>query len=68
VQTRESEVRKLTGEDVFDAAQMIDGIGRRELERVMPGIEALLTVEGAGVASKASAVYDLAYLLRSEEV
>lgn len=68
VQTKESELRKLTSEDVFDAVVMIDGLGRRELERVMPKIEALLTPEGAGVASRESAVYDLAYLLTSEEV
>lgn len=67
VQTRESELRKLTGEDVFDAVLLIDGIGRRELERVVPGIEALLTAEAAGVASSESAVYDLAYLLTSNE-
>ncbi len=67
VQTRESELRKLTGEEVFDAVVMADGIGRRELECVRPKIEALLTSE-VGVASKESAVYDLAYLLRSEEV
>jgi hypothetical protein len=68
VQTRESELRKLTGEDVFDAVVMVDGIGRRELERAMPRIDALLSAEAAGVASKESAVYDLAYLLTSEEV
>jgi hypothetical protein len=68
VQTKESELRKLTGEDVFDAVVMIDGIGRRELERVMPRIEALLTARDAGVASKEPAVYDLAYLLTSGEV
>jgi hypothetical protein len=66
VQTRESELRKLTGEDVFDAVVMVDGIGRRELARVMPKIEGLLNPE-AGVASKESAVYDLAYLLTSGE-
>ena len=68
VQTRESELRKLTGEDIFDAVVLIDGIGRRELERQMPRIEALLAPDTAGVASKESAVYDLAYLLTSEEV
>ena len=65
VQTRESDLRKLTGEDVFDAVMMVDGTGRRELERVRPRIEELLT---AGAASKTSAVYDLAYLLTPEEV
>lgn len=67
VPTKESELRKLTGEDVFDAVVMIDGIGRRELERVIPRIETLLA-PAAGVASRESAVYDLAYLLTSEEV
>ena len=67
VQTRESELRKLTGEDVFDAVVMIDGIGRRELERALPKIEALLA-PAAGVASKESAVYDLAYLLTPTEI
>jgi len=67
VQTRESELRKLTGEEVFDAVVMVDGIGRRELERVMPRIETLLAAGDAGVTSQESAVYDLAYLLTSEE-
>ena len=63
VQTRESELRKLTGEDVFDAVVMVDGIGRRELERAMARIDVLLGAAATGVASKESAVYDLAYLL-----
>jgi len=67
VLTKESELRKATGEDVFDAVVMIDGIGRRELERVLPRIEALLT-PAAGVTAKASAVYDLAYLLTAQEL
>ena len=67
VPTKESELRKATGEGVFDAVVMIDGIGRRELERVLPRIEALLT-PAAGVATKESAVYDLAYLLTAQEL
>jgi hypothetical protein len=66
VQTKESELRKLTGEDVFEALVIVDGIGRPELERVLARIEGLLT-PAAGVASKASAVYDLAYLLGPAE-
>jgi hypothetical protein len=62
VQTKESALRKLTGEEVFDAVVMVDGIGRPALERALPAIEARLAL-AAGVASKASAVYDLAYLL-----
>jgi hypothetical protein len=66
VQTAESDLRKLTGEEVFDALVMIDGIGRPELERALPRIEALLT-PAVGVASKEAAVYDLAYLLSAGE-
>jgi len=51
---------------VFDAVVMVDGIGRRELARVMLRIEGLLGPE-TGVASKESAVYDLACLPISEE-
>jgi hypothetical protein len=67
IKTTESELRAGTGEDVFDAVVMIDGCGRRELERVMPRVE-LLSGKDVGVASKESAVYDLAYVLVSDEV
>ncbi|MGH8675978.1 MAG: hypothetical protein ACREVG_16930 [Burkholderiales bacterium] len=67
VHTRESELRTLTGEDVFDAVVMVDGIGRRELERAMARIDLLLGSAAMGVASKESAVYDLAYLLTSDK-
>ena len=53
---------------MFDAVVMIDGSGRRELERVMPKVEALLTAKDAGVATKESAIYDLAYVLASDEI
>ena len=68
IKTTESELRAGTGEDVFDAVVMIDGCGRRELERVMPKVEALLSGKDVGVASKESAVYDLAYVLASDEI
>lgn len=66
VKTSETELRKLTGEEVFDAVVLVDGIGRRELERVMPRIDSLIE-DQAGIAARASAVYDLAYLLTSDE-
>jgi hypothetical protein len=66
VQTKESDLRTLTGEDVFDALVMVDGIGRPELERVHARIAALL-IPAVGVAAKESAVYDLAYLLGPAE-
>jgi hypothetical protein len=66
-QTKESELRHLTGEDAFDAVVLVDGIGRAELERVLPAIQASLAPV-IGEAATETAVYDLAYLLTSEEV
>jgi hypothetical protein len=63
VKTSESELRRMTGEEVFDAVVLVDGIGRRELERALPEIEAQL----AGIGQRAAAVYDLAYLLTADE-
>src|SRR3954469_2596604 len=42
VKTRESELRASTGEDVFDAVVLVDGVGRRELRRVLPDVQKLL--------------------------
>jgi len=66
--TKESELRPLAGAGVFDAVVLVDGIGRGELERVRPEIEASVSSAAGEAASTASAVYDLAYLLTSEEV
>src|SRR6188508_1420005 len=38
--TAESALRELTGEEVFDAVVLVDGIGRGEVERALPSIEA----------------------------
>jgi hypothetical protein len=67
IQTRETELRHQTGEDVFDAVVLVEGTGRREVEGVMDAVHAMIheTVE---VVSQQSAVYDLAYLLWAEEV
>ena len=67
VRTRESELRAQTGEDVFDAVLMVEGIGRREIESAMPAIRSQL---GQAVRFEAdrSAVYDLAYMLIAEDV
>jgi hypothetical protein len=67
LKTRETELRKLTGEDVFDAVVMVDCIGRKELEPLTGKIESLLDAE-LPAASKETATYDLAYLLTSEEL
>ena len=64
IRTRESEMRADTGEGVFGAVAMIEGVGRRALLAAGPAIDAVLTVAGgAGTA----AVYDLAYQLDAGE-
>jgi hypothetical protein len=65
--TTESVLRRLTGEETFDAAVLVDAIGRREVEEALPAIEAALAPMG-GDAVAASAVYDLAYSLTAEEI
>jgi hypothetical protein len=67
VKTRETELRADTGEDIFDAVVLVDGVGRRELEAAMPAIKAALQ-DTLKIASEQSAVYDLAYLLTAEDV
>lgn len=66
VKTNESELRKRTGEELFDAVVLVDGIGRRELERAMPGVDEVLDTQ-RGISARAAAVYDLAYLLTSDQ-
>jgi len=68
VRTKESELRRSSHEDVFDAVVLIDGIGRRELERVLPQIDVILSDRSAGIGSKDMAVYDLAYALAADEI
>jgi hypothetical protein len=65
--TAESALRELTGEDVFDAVVLVDGIGRAEVEAALPSIEAAFA-RALAEASTASAVYDLAYALATEDV
>lgn len=67
VQTRETELRRLTGEDVFDAVIMVEGIGRGEVEAAMPGVQKSLKDAHLKIASSEAAVYDLAYSLSSGE-
>jgi len=67
VKTRETELRASTGEDIFDAVVLVDGVGRREVEAAMPSVHAVLK-ETLKIASEQSAVYDLAYLLTAEDV
>ncbi|HUC63333.1 MAG TPA: hypothetical protein VMF53_15395 [Alphaproteobacteria bacterium] len=67
VKTRESELRAATGEAVFDALAMVEGVGAREVAAALPDVRRQL---GAAVkiAAEQSAVYDLAYLLRSDDL
>jgi hypothetical protein len=65
--TAESAFRQLTGEGVFDAVVLVDGIGRAEVERALPAIEERLAPLLGG-ASTTPAVYDLAYALTAEEL
>jgi hypothetical protein len=67
VKTRETELRADTGEDIFDAVVMVDGVGRREVEAAMPAVHDLLR-DALTIKSEQSAVYDLAYLLTAEDV
>ena len=46
---------------------LVDGIGRGEVERALPSIEAALA-PALGEASTTSAVYDLAYALTAEDL
>ena len=67
VQTKETELRKRTGEEIFDAVVMVDGIGRREVEGAMPAVQAMLG-ETIQISAKQDAVYDLAYLLTEDDM
>lgn len=66
VKTNESALRTGTGEELFDAVVLVDGIGRRELERAMPQIDAIIAAH-PGIGSRAAAIYDLAYLLDADQ-
>lgn len=67
VKTRESELRHQTGEEIFDAVVMVEGIGRGEVEGAMGAVDSVLC-EAVSIRSTQSAVYDLAYLLRAEDI
>jgi hypothetical protein len=67
IRTREAELRHQTGEDVFDAVVMVEGIGRCEVQGTMDAVHAMVH-ETVAVVSEQSAVYDLAFLLGAEDV
>jgi hypothetical protein len=61
--TRETELRGMTRDNVFDGVIMVDGVGRRELELLMPEITRLVEAHGLKVDPAEAAVYDMAYCL-----
>jgi hypothetical protein len=67
IKTKESELRAATGEDVFDAVVLVDGVGRRELAAALPDVHKLLDATLTFTAHQAG-IYDLAYLLTAEDV
>ncbi len=67
IRTKETELRADTGEDVFDAVVMIEGIGRREVEAAVKDLAPAIGSLGP-VGSTETATYDLAYLLTTEDL
>jgi hypothetical protein len=67
INTRETELRAATGEDVFDAVVLVDGVGRRELTRILPEVQKLLDA-ALTTTSHQVGIYDLAYLLMAQDV
>jgi hypothetical protein len=67
IRTREAELRASTGEDVFDAVVLVDGVGRRELEPLMPQVSGVLR-DVLSIKSEQTGVYDLAYMLSAADM
>ena len=67
IQTKETELRADTGEDVFGAVVMIEGIGRREVEEALKDVQVRLA-NLATVTAAEAATYDLAYQLTTEDL
>jgi hypothetical protein len=61
--TRETELRGMTRDDVFDAVVLVDGAGRREFEALMPEISAKLRSRRLKIDATEAAIYDMAYCL-----
>ncbi|BCH33648.1 hypothetical protein MesoLjLc_55780 [Mesorhizobium sp. L-8-10] len=61
--TRETELRGMTRDDIFDAVIMIDGIGRRELDRLDAKIMGRLRARGLSIDPAEAAIYDMAFCL-----
>lgn len=61
--TRETELRGMTRDDVFDAVILVDGVGRREMAGLDPAIADLVGSRGLTIDPADAAVYDMAFCL-----
>lgn len=61
--TRETELRGMTRDDVFDAVIIVDAVGRRELDRLEAEIVRCLGSHGLTIEREEAGVYDMAYCL-----
>jgi hypothetical protein len=50
-------------DNIFDGVILVDGVGRRELEQIMPEITHLVEGHGLKFDPTEAAVYDMAYCL-----
>ena len=66
VKTRETELRAATGEEIFDAVAMVEGVGAREVIAALPEARKFLA-ERVEIAKEVSAVYELAYRLAADD-
>jgi len=63
--TKETELRGTTQDALFDAAVLVDGIGRSELAAALPAISGTLAKHALRPAPDDVAIYDLAFALDS---
>lgn len=61
--TRETELRGINRDGVFDAVFIVDGLGRKELEATLPKVSQILRDAGWSYADEDCAVYDMAFML-----
>jgi hypothetical protein len=66
VKTRETELRASTGEQIFDAVAMVEGVGVREVTAALPQARKLLA-ERVRIAHEVSAAYELGYCLTADD-
>lgn len=67
IKTRESEIRERTGEELFDAIVLMEGIGRREVEHALQPVADALRGLGS-VTQAVGSAYELAYRLENRDL